>query len=74
MFECLQIKMGSKKKKTNTSFPKFHILTLKWKNKIKSMLSEDYVMINKLTKFNWIEETTKQLFNIHVKKEKKSIQ
>jgi hypothetical protein len=31
-------------------------------------------MINKLTKFNWIEETTKQLFNIHVKKEKKSIQ
>jgi len=23
-------------------------------------------MINKLTKFNWIEEPTKQFFNIHV--------
>jgi len=32
------------------------------------MLGEDYVMINKLTKFKWIEETTKQLSEIHVKK------
>jgi hypothetical protein len=27
-------------------------------------------MINKLTKFKWIEETTKQLFDIHVKQNK----
>jgi hypothetical protein len=27
-------------------------------------------MIKKLTKFKWMEETTKQLFDIHVKKKK----
>jgi hypothetical protein len=65
MFERLQIKMIFFL--TNTTFPEFHILTLEWKNKIKPMLSEDYVMINKATKFKWIEATTKQLFDIYVK-------